>query len=85
MGSVELATNLFRITQTGEKLKNDNIKGENNANKVHYNMGRDIRNFIESEGGTMPEKLPTPKKILKEIKKESRFINNDTNNNLGIK
>ena len=55
MGSEELADNLFRIVQTEAKLKKDNIKGENNANKVHYNMGRDIRKFIEKQGGTMPE------------------------------
>jgi len=47
MGSDELIANLFRISQTEQKLRNDNIKGESNANKVHYNMGRDIRKFIE--------------------------------------
>ena len=75
MGSVELATNLFRITQTDQKLKNDNIKGESNANKVHYNMGRDIRKFIEKQGGTMPEDLPAPEKSLKEIEKEKKIEN----------
>ncbi|MBQ9181779.1 MAG: DNA damage-inducible protein D [Bacilli bacterium] len=59
MGSVELAANLFRITQTDEKLKNDNIKGEKNANVTHYNMGKDIRNFIKEQGGTMPEVICT--------------------------
>ena len=70
MGSTELAANLFRITQTDEKIKNDNIIGENNANNVHYNMGKDIRSFIVSHGGTVPEELPTPKKSLKELEKE---------------
>ena len=51
MGSVELAANLFRITQTEEKLKTNNIYGEDNANMTHYNMGRDIREFIKSQGG----------------------------------
>jgi len=72
MGSDELIANLFRISQTEQKLKNDNIKGETNANKVHYNMGRDIRNFIAKQGGTMPENLPTPKKSLKELAKENK-------------
>ena len=44
--------------------------GENNANVVHYKMGKDIRKFIEDQGGTMPEDLPTPKKSLKQIEKE---------------
>ena len=70
MGSVELAANFFRITQTEEKLINDNIKGENNANNTHYKMGSDIRKFIASHGGTMPECLPTPHKSLKQLEKE---------------
>ena len=70
MGSDELIANLFRISQTEQKIKNENIKGENNANKTHYKMGKDIRNFIKKQGGTMPEDLPTPKKSLKELKKE---------------
>ena len=72
MGSIELAANLFRITQTEEKLKNDKIKGEINANNTHYKMGKDIRNFIKKQGGTMPEDLPTPKKSLKELEKEQK-------------
>ena len=72
MGSTELAANLFRITQTEQKLKNDNIKGEINANMTHYNMGKDIRNFIKQQGGTMPEDLPTPEKSLKVLEKESK-------------
>ena len=69
MGSEELAANLFRISQTESKLKRDNIKGENNANKTHYNIGKNIREVIEKNGGTMPEKLPTPNKSLKELEK----------------
>lgn len=70
MGSVELAANLFRISQTEQKLKKDNIKGENEANKTHYNIGKIVRNAIKEAGGTMPEDLPTPKKSLKELEKE---------------
>lgn len=55
MGSVELGANLFRITQTDDKLKRDNVDDEYTANSVHYNMGRDIRKFIKNQGGIMPE------------------------------
>ena len=72
MGSVELAANLFRITQTEETLKNNNIKGEANANKTHNRIGKIIRNAIKEAGGTMPENLPTPEKSLKELEKEKR-------------
>ena len=73
MGSDELIVNLFRISQTEQKLKNDDIKGEGNANSVHYNMEKDIRGFIKSQGGTMPENLPTPDKSLKELEKENKL------------
>ena len=72
MGSEELADNLFRIVQTEAKLKKDNINGESNASDVYYKMGRDIRKFIEKQGGTMPEDLPTPEKSLKELEKENK-------------
>lgn len=72
MGSVELAANLFRITQTEEKLKIDNIQGEENANETHYKVGKKVRETIKELGGTMPEKLPTPKKSLKELEKENK-------------
>ena len=76
MGSVELAANLFRITQTEEKLIHNDIKGENNANKTHYIIGKNIREVIAKNGGTMPEDLPTPNKSLKEIEKETISIKN---------
>ena len=70
MGSEELAANLFRISQTESKLKRDNISSENDANETHYNIGKNIREVIAKNGGTMPEDLPTPKKSLKELEKE---------------
>ena len=72
MGSIELAANLFRITQTEQKLINDNIKGESNANDTHYTIGKNIRGVIAKNGGTMPEDLPTPKKSLKKLEKERK-------------
>ena len=72
MGSEELAANLFRITQTESKLKRENIQTESDANKAHYTIGKNIREVIEKNGGTMPESLPTPKKSLKELEKEKR-------------
>ena len=73
MGSEELAANLFRITQTEAKLKKDNISSEDDANQTHYNIGKNIREVIIKNDGTMPEKLPTPKKSLKELEKEKKI------------
>ena len=72
MGSDELIANLFRISQTEQKLKNENIKLENEANKTHYEVGKEIRNTIKKLGGTMPENLPTPDKSLKELERETK-------------
>lgn len=72
MGSDELIANLFRISQTEAKLKRDNITIESDANKTHYEVGKEIRNTIERLGGTMPEDLPMPDKSLKELEKENR-------------
>ena len=72
MGSDELIANLFRISQTEQKLRKDNIQGEKEANKTHYKIGKNIREVIAKNGGTMPEDLPTPKKSLKQLEKENK-------------
>ena len=72
MGSDELIANLFRISQTEQKLKKDNIQNEKEANETHYNIGKNIREVIAKNGGTMPEDLPTPKKSLKQLEKENK-------------
>ena len=73
MGSDELIANLFRISQTEQKLKNENIKLEKEANKKHYEVGKEIRKTIKKLGGTMPENLPTPNKSLKELEREKKI------------
>ena len=65
MGSTELAANLFRATQTEEKLRRENIKGKMRANLTHYEVGKKVRQTIEELGGTMPEDLPTAESIKK--------------------
>lgn len=74
MGSDELIANLFRISQTEQKLKRDNIQTEKEANKAHYEVGSKIRNTIKELGGTMPEDLPTPEKSLKQLEKNKKAL-----------
>ena len=69
MGSTELAANLFRATQTEEKLKRDKIKGKQNANRTHEEIGAKVRQTIKEIGGTMPEDLPVEDSI-KQIEKK---------------
>jgi DNA-damage-inducible protein D len=80
MGSTELAANLFRATQTDEKLRRENIKGKENANNIHFEVGKKVRQTIKELGGTMPEDLPTPNKSVKKIESEmSKRVLDDTN------
>lgn len=72
MGSTELAANLFRATQTDEKLRRENIRGKEKANQTHYEVGRKVRQTIAELGGTMPEDLPTPKKSIRQIESEQK-------------
>lgn len=74
MGSTELAANLFRATQTEDKLKRDKIKGKTNANKTHFEVGKKVRQTIKDLGGTMPENLPVEESIKKIEKAESKKI-----------
>ena len=70
MGSTELIANLFRISQTEEKLKRDVVDNASDANTVHYSVGQEVRAAIKRVGGTMPEDLPTPEKSIARIEKE---------------
>lgn len=74
MGSTELAANLFRATQTDEKLRRENIIGKEAANQTHYEVGKKVRQTIADLGGTMPEDLPTPQKSIKQIEREQKKL-----------
>lgn len=78
MGSTELAANLFRATQTEEKLRRDNVQGKQNANRTHLEVGKKVRQTIKELGGTMPEDLPTPEKSIGQIERaeEKRKLTN---------
>lgn len=75
MGSTELAANLFRATQTDEKLRRDEVSGKQAAYDTHYEVGRKVRQTIRELGGTMPEDLPTPEKSIAQIEREQDKLN----------
>ncbi len=74
MGSTELAANLFRTTQTEEKLRRENIKGKEKANQTHFEVGQKVRKTIRELGGEMPENLSTAESIKKIERKSKRQI-----------
>lgn len=85
MNEDELVANLFRINQTKQKLLRDNVKGENNAKNIHYEVGKKVRKAIADIGGMMPEDMPTPKKSLKELEKERKLLENKEKKKLETK
>lgn len=78
MGSTELAANLFRATQTEEKLRREHIKGKALANQAHYQVGAKVRQTIQELGGTMPENLPAAESIKKVETKKRKQLQNTT-------
>ena len=75
MGSTELAANLFRATQAEEKLRRDRVQGKLQANQVHFEVGRKVRETIADLGGTMPEDLPVPENSIKQIESAAKKSN----------
>ena len=76
MGSSELAANLFRATQTEEKLRRDNVQGKGAANRTHREVGAKVRQTIRELGGTMPENLPVAESIKRIETKQRKQIGN---------
>jgi len=76
MGSTELAANLFRATQTEDKLKRDTIKDKTKANQTHRKVGAKVRQTIKELGGTMPEDLPTPEQGISQLEHQQKKLGN---------
>lgn len=74
MGSTELAANLFRATQTEEKLRRDKVSGKQRANQTHYEVGKKVRQTIADLGGTMPEALPTPEASITQLESSKKKL-----------
>ena len=74
MGSTELAANLFRATQTEEKLRRENVRNKDHANRIHNEVGRKVRKTIHELGGTMPENLRVAESIKKVESREKKRL-----------
>lgn len=68
MGRTELAANLFRVTQTEERIKNRNVQGQSALEQTHYDVGREVRKIVQANVGKSPEQLPQNEE-LKDVKK----------------
>lgn len=72
-GSEELGANIFRITQTEAKIKRENIKGDTEAQRTHFDVGKKVRQTMKELGGEMPENL-RPEIHIKELKKKTKLL-----------
>ena len=68
MGTTELIANQFRMSQTREKLKRENIQNQRDAMETHEMVGKKVRSVIEEIGGTLPENIP-PAEPIKNVEK----------------
>lgn len=84
MGSTELAANLFRATQTDEKLRREKIKGEELANSTHYDVGKKVRQTMKELGNRMPEDLPTPYESVQDLEKRQKGLTEENPNQLSL-
>ena len=74
MSSTELAANLFRTTQAEDKLRRENVRSKEAANRIHSEVGRKVRKTIHELGGTMPENLPVAENIKKVESREKKRL-----------
>lgn len=77
MGSTELAANLFRATQTEEKLRRENVRSKETAGRIHHDVGRKVRQTIRELGGTMLEHLPAAESIRKVLSREKKRLKDE--------
>lgn len=68
MGRTELAANLFRITQTEERIKSKHVTGQVHLEQTHHDVGREVRQIIIKNTGKAPELLPQ-EQMIPDIKK----------------
>lgn len=68
MNNEELAANIFRITQTEAKIRNQNITGQQNLENAAETVGRAVRNVMISNTGTAPEDLKLSSEKVDKIK-----------------
>jgi len=85
MGSLELAANLFRTTQAEDKLRRENVRNKEQANRIHSEVGRKVRKTIHELGGTMPENLPVAENIKKVEGRERKRLKAEQKKSLGNK
>lgn len=68
MDSEELAANIFRITQTEARIRNQNLSGQNQLEDAAHTVGRSVRNVMIANTGTTPESIPLSQDKINKVK-----------------
>ncbi len=87
MDTTELIANQFRMSQTRETLKRENIRNQRDAMETHEIVGKKVRSVIEEIGGTLPENIPPAgpiKNVEKRLKKKKSVLELDDNDAAGL-
>jgi DNA-damage-inducible protein D len=87
MGTTELIANQFRMSQTREKLKRENIKNQREAMETHEAVGKEVRAAISKIGGILPENIPPAepiKNVEKRLKKKIPVLELDDKDAAGL-
>ena len=87
MDTTELIANQFRMSQTREKLKRENIKNQRDAIETHEVVGKEVRAAIAKIGGTPPENIPPAepiKNVEKRLKKSKPKLELDDKDAAGL-
>jgi DNA-damage-inducible protein D len=72
MGSEALAANLFRITATESKLKEDHVTDKDTALEIHHDVGVIVRKAVEEIHKKKPEDLPRAANIRRLVEEDRR-------------
>jgi DNA-damage-inducible protein D len=76
MGKEELAANLFRITQTEAKVRNESIRGQPKLERAAFAVGQEVRSAMARISGTRPEDLPLAPDI-KHVERDVKRVKRD--------
>jgi DNA-damage-inducible protein D len=68
MGHEELADSYFRQVQAEARLRREGAASKDDANRMHHEVGKKVRQTIAEMGGTMPEDLPTPAESVQQLR-----------------
>lgn len=69
IGRAELAANLFRVTMTEERIKNQSVHGQRYLEQTHREVGQEIREVVKRNTGKHPEQLPASDKSIQDVQR----------------